>query len=67
MFIHFSDSNCDYIYRATRINSIGHIHGGLTITIEFDNVNCEVFSFDSQDAALDTYQYILNQFRGKEV
>ena len=65
MFIHFSDSNCDYIYKASRINGI--IHDGLTITIEFDNGNCKTFSFDSQDYAWDAYQYIRNQLRGKEV
>ena len=67
MFIHFSDSNCDYIYKASLINSVGHIHGGLTITIEFNNGNREIYSFDSKDYAWDTYQYIRNQLRGKEV
>ena len=65
MFIYFSDSNCDYTYKAARINSI--IHDGLTITIEFDNGSCKAVSFDSQDDAWDTYQYSRNQLRSKEV
>ena len=65
MFIHFSDSNCNYIYKASRINGI--IRDGLTITIEFDNGNREIYSFDSENCAWDTYQHIRNQLRGKEV
>lgn len=65
MFIHFSDADHDYIYKMSLINSVAHRHGGLTINIEFSNGNCQIFSFDSKDAALDTYQYILNQFCDK--
>ena len=65
MFIHFSDSNRNYIYKTTHINNIVHLHGATSITIEFEAGDSEVFYFDSKDAAFDAYQYILNQLCGR--